>query len=114
MQFVHSEEQQMIRASARTLLAQYGSERLRAAMREPGGYEAALWRQISGELGWSGLAIPEADGGAGLGWVELCILQEEQGRRLVASPFFASVALAGAIVREAASEAQRHALLGRI
>ena len=83
-------------------------------MREPGGYEAALWRQISGELGWSGLAIPEADGGAGLGWVELCILQEEQGRRLVASPFFASVALAGAIVREAANEAQRHALLKRI
>jgi alkylation response protein AidB-like acyl-CoA dehydrogenase len=114
MQFVHSEEQQMIRASARTLLAQYGSERLRAAMREPGGYEVALWRQISGELGWSGLAIPEADGGAGLGWVELCILQEEQGRRLVASPFFASVALAGAIVREAANEAQRHALLERI
>ena len=114
MQFAHNEEQQMIRASARTLLAQYGSERLRAAMREPGGYEAALWRQISGELGWSGLAIPEADGGAGLGWVELCILQEEQGRRLVASPFFASVALAGAIVREAANEAQRHALLKRI
>ena len=57
-------------------------------MREPGGYEAALWRQISGELGWSGLAIPEADGGAGLGWVELCILQEEQGRRLVAVAVF--------------------------
>jgi alkylation response protein AidB-like acyl-CoA dehydrogenase len=114
MQFVHSEEQQMIRASARTLLAHYGSERLRAAMRESGGYESALWRQISGELGWSGLAIPEAYGGAGLGWVELCILQEEQGRRLVASPFFASVALAGAIVRAVADEAQRHALLKRI
>jgi alkylation response protein AidB-like acyl-CoA dehydrogenase len=114
MQFVHSEEQQMIRASARTLLAQYGSVRLRAAMDEPGGYERALWRQISGELGWSALAIPEAYGGAGLGWVELCILQEEQGRRLVASPFFASVALAGAIVREAAAEAQRAALLKRI
>jgi alkylation response protein AidB-like acyl-CoA dehydrogenase len=114
MQFVHSEEQQMIRASARTLLAQYGSVRLRAAMDEPGGYERALWRQISGELGWSALAIPEAYGGAGLGWVELCILQEEQGRRLVASPFFASVALAGAIVREAAAEAQRRTLLKRI
>jgi alkylation response protein AidB-like acyl-CoA dehydrogenase len=114
MQFVHSEEQQMIRASARSLLAQYGSERLRAAMREPGGYEGALWRQISGELGWSGLAIPEAYGGAGLGWVELCILQEEQGRRLVASPFFASVALAGALVREVADERQRQVLLKRI
>ncbi len=114
MQFVHSEEQQMIRASARTLLAQYSSERLRAALRAPGGYDGTLWQQISGDLGWSGLAIPEAYGGAGLGWVELCILQEEQGRRLVASPFFASVALAGAIVREAADEAQRPGLLKRI
>lgn len=111
MQFVHSEEQQMIRASARDFLNGYTSERRRAAMQAPGGYEASLWRQMAGELGWSGLAIPERYGGAGLGWVELCILQEEQGRRLVASPFFATVALAAGIVREAATEAQRGALL---
>ena len=111
MQFVHSEEQQMIRASARDFLNGYPSERMRAAMHAPGGYDAALWRQMAGELGWSGLAIPERYGGAGLGWVELCILQEEQGRRLVASPFFATVAMAASIVREAATEAQREAFL---
>jgi len=101
MQFVHSEEQQMIRASARELLRGYSSERMRAAMRAPGAYDAPLWRQMSGELGWSGLALPEQYGGGGLGWVELCILQEELGRRLVASPFFATVALAASLVREA-------------
>jgi alkylation response protein AidB-like acyl-CoA dehydrogenase len=111
MQFVHSEEQQMIRASARELLRGYSSERMRAAMRAPGAYDAPLWRQMSGELGWSGLALPEQYGGGGLGWVELCILQEELGRRLVASPFFATVALAASLVREAGSEAQREALL---
>ena len=111
MQFVHSEEQQMIRASARELLRGYSSERMRAAMQAPGAYDAALWRQMSGELGWSGLALPEQYGGGGLGWVELCILQEELGRRLVASPFFATVALAASLVREAGSEAQREALL---
>lgn len=114
MQFVHSEEQQMIRASARGVLAAYGTERVRAAVRAPGGYEAALWRQIAGELGWCGLAIPEAFGGAGLGWVELCLLQEEQGRRLVASPFFATVALAAPIIQAAATEPQRASLLKRI
>jgi alkylation response protein AidB-like acyl-CoA dehydrogenase len=114
MQFVHSEEQQMIRASARSLLGSYDSTRLRAALAAPGGYEAALWQQISSELGWCGLAIPEACGGAGLGWVELCLLQEEQGRRLVASPFFATVALGAALVRECASAAQQEELLSHI
>jgi alkylation response protein AidB-like acyl-CoA dehydrogenase len=111
MQFVHSEEQQMIRASARGLLADYGSARMRAAMEAPDGYEAQLWQQISGELGWCGLAIPERYGGAGLGWAELCLLQEEQGRRLVASPYFCTVALAGALISAAADETQRATLL---
>jgi alkylation response protein AidB-like acyl-CoA dehydrogenase len=111
MQFIHSEEQQMIRASARALLAGYDSSRLRSAMRAPGGYDSQLWQQISGELGWCALAIPEDCGGAGLGWVELCLLQEEQGRRLLASPFFATAALGAAIIRAAPRGAQRTALL---
>jgi len=111
MQFIHSEEQQMIRASARALLAGYDSSRLRSALRAPGGYDTHLWQQISGELGWCALAIPEDCGGAGLGWVELCLLQEEQGRRLLASPFFATAALGAAIIRAAPQGAQRTALL---
>jgi len=111
MQFIHSEEQQMIRASARALLAGYDSSRLRSALRAPGGYDTQLWQQISGELGWCALAIPEDCGGAGLGWVELCLLQEEQGRRLLASPFFATAALGAAIIRAAPQGAQRTALL---
>jgi alkylation response protein AidB-like acyl-CoA dehydrogenase len=114
MQFVHSEEQQMIRASAHELLGAYDSARLRAALAAPGGYEARLWQQVAGQLGWCGLAIPEHYGGAGLGWIELCILQEELGRRLVASPFFATVALGGALIRAAADEMQRAPLLRRI
>ncbi len=114
MQFVHTEEQQMIRASARSFLESYDATRLRAALAAPGGYDAALWQQISAELGWCGLAIPEACGGAGLGWVELCILQEEQGRRLAASPFFATVALGAALVRECATASQQAELLTHI
>jgi len=115
MQFAHSEEQQLIRENARSFLAERaGASQLRAAMDQPGGYDAQLWRQISGELGWTGLAIPQAYGGAGLGWVELCILQEELGRRLVPSPFFATVALAAPIIAALGSEAQRRMLLPRI
>jgi alkylation response protein AidB-like acyl-CoA dehydrogenase len=115
MQFAHSEEQRLIRESARAFLAaRAGAAQLRAAMGEARGYDEQLWRQMAGELGWTGLAIPEAYGGAGLGWVELCILQEEQGRCLTASPFFATVALAAPIIEAAGTEAQRGALLPRI
>jgi alkylation response protein AidB-like acyl-CoA dehydrogenase len=115
MQFAPSQEQLQIRDAARSFLdAHASSERVRAALGQPGGYDASLWQQMAGELGWAGLAIPERFGGAGLGWVELCILQEEQGRRLVPSPFFATVALAASLVREAASEEQCRDLLGRI
>jgi len=114
VQFVHTEEQQQIRASARTLLsARAGPAQLREALRAPGGYDAQLWRTL-GELGWTGLAIPQEYGGAGLGWVELCLLQEEQGRRLVASPFFATSALAAPLISACADATQRRALLPRI
>ncbi len=114
MQFAHSDEQQLIRASARTLLsARAGSAQRRVALQRPGGYDPELWRAF-GELGWLGLAIPQAYGGAGLGWVELCLLQEEQGRLLVASPFFATSALAAPLISLCGDEAQRRSLLPRI
>jgi alkylation response protein AidB-like acyl-CoA dehydrogenase len=115
MQFAHSEDQQLIRESARAFLtAHAGAAEVRAAMSTPRGYDEELWRRMSGELGWTGLAIPEDCGGSGLGWVELCILQEEQGRRLAASPFFATVALAAPLIEAAARGAQRQSLLRRI
>ena len=77
MQFVHNEEQQLIRQSARSVLsARAGSEALQAALRAPAGYDAALWRTF-GELGWTGLAIPQAYGGAGLGYVDYVLAIEE-------------------------------------
>jgi alkylation response protein AidB-like acyl-CoA dehydrogenase len=114
VQFVHSEEQRLIRDSARSLLStRAGSAQLRAALTQPGSYDTALWRTM-GELGWMGLAIPQAYGGAGLGWVELCILQEEQGRRLVPSPFFATCALAAPLIAASGHDAQRQEWLARI
>src|SRR5215469_3911321 len=112
MQFIHSEEQRLIRDAARNLLGERADDaHVRAAMAAPGGYDADLWRQMSGELGWTAIAIPQRYGGAGLGWVELCILQEEQGRRLVASPFFATAALAAPLIAACGDRAQRAALL---
>ena len=63
-------------------------------------------------LGWPGLALPERFGGAGAGFVELCLVLEELGRGGATSPVVCSVAAALAIVR---GESAAHAdLLGRI
>ena len=93
MDFALSDEQLMIQESAAGFLAKASdSAAVRAAME--GGYDAALWQQIAGELCWPALMIPENYGGLGLGFVEQAILLEQMGRRLLASPFFASACVA--------------------
>src|SRR6266702_1994900 len=54
-----------------------------------------VWALLTGQLGLSGIAIPEEYGGSGYGPVELGIVLEEMGRALLVAPFFATVALAG-------------------
>ena len=115
MQFAHTDEQRLIRESARSFLgARAGLTQLCAALAQPGAYDPLLWREMASGLGWAGLAIASEHGGAGLGWVELCILQEEHGRHLVPSPFFSTVALAAPLIEATGSAAQRHSLLGQI
>jgi alkylation response protein AidB-like acyl-CoA dehydrogenase len=114
MDFAHTEEQLLIRANAREVLRAYTPARRRRALAAPGGYDSALWAQLAGDLGWGALAIEEHAGGAGLGWVELCLLQEELGRQLVASPFFGTVVLGGALIEALATGEQRRALLAEI
>ncbi|MEV7388214.1 acyl-CoA dehydrogenase family protein [Streptomyces sp. NPDC091215] len=62
---------------------------------EPEEYDGDIWRQLSGELGLTGLTVPERYGGIGLGPAELGVVLEEMGRALCPSPYFATVALAG-------------------
>ena len=50
------------------------------------------WAELV-ELGWSGVSVPEAHGGAGLGFLEEAVLFEETGRALLHAPFFSTVAL---------------------
>src|SRR5262245_11027160 len=115
MQFALNDEQLLIRDTARAFFDECaGSAALRAALESSAGYDDATWQRMSRELGWTGIAIPERYGGSGLGMVELAILQHEQGRRLVASPFFATVCLAAPLIAEVGSVAQHELWLGRI
>lgn len=70
------------------------SETVRTLMATESGYDKVSWRQMAGELGLHGIAVPERWGGAGAGVAELAVVFEEMGRALLCSPFFATVALA--------------------
>lgn len=53
------------------------------------GFDDAWWSQISA-MGWTGTLVPESHGGAGLGLVDMVVLQEEMGRVALPGPFFSS------------------------
>ncbi len=62
----------------------------------PHGYDNSVWSAMT-DQGWLGIELPEDEGGLGLGMVEVAVLCEELGRRLVAAPFLSSVLALGAL-----------------
>jgi alkylation response protein AidB-like acyl-CoA dehydrogenase len=67
-----------------------------AAVDAPAGYDRAVWSAMA-DQGWLAIELPEDDGGLGLGMVELAVLCEEIGRRLVAAPFLPTIVALGAL-----------------
>ncbi len=93
--FLLSEEREEFRRSVRGFLERVSPEaEVRRLMATDEGYDPAVWRRMSDELGLQGLVIPEEHGGSGYGWNELVLVLEEMGRTLVCTPFFSTVALA--------------------
>ncbi len=72
-------------------------EAVRGFCRKHAGPES--WARLSGELGLTGLAVPERYGGAGAGLAEVAVAVEETGRVLLPAPYL-STALAGAVLSE--------------
>ncbi|MCP5058466.1 MAG: acyl-CoA/acyl-ACP dehydrogenase [bacterium] len=108
MNFGFTDEQEFLRSEVRKLLDEKAplDDVRRVSEAESGpGYDTDLWKEIA-ELGWTGLVIPEAHGGAGLGWVDLVVVLEETGRSLFPAPLVATTLAADAIVRTG-SETQR-------
>jgi alkylation response protein AidB-like acyl-CoA dehydrogenase len=114
MDFGFSKEQELSRQTARSFLEkECPSTFVRRMMDEPAGTTDEFWQKLA-ELGWLGLVYPEAEGGLGLGLVDLTVILEEMGRAVMAGPFFSTVLLGGLTILEAGSAAQRSAWLPRI
>jgi len=115
MEFAFTEEQEMIRDTAASFLAEVStSAAVRAAMATEPGYDPELWNRICNEMYWQAIHVPEAYGGLGLGYVELVATMEQMGRFLLCSPFFSTVCLAANALLVAGSEAQKATWLGQL
>ena len=86
MDFEFSEDQLSLRdAVARWVDKGFGFER-RHQLAKAGGATRAVYAELA-ELGLTGLAVPEAQGGMGFGAVEAMVVMEELGRGLVNAPY---------------------------
>ena len=111
MDFGFSEEQEMLRQSARQFLeTECAMTYVRKMMEDDTGYSEEQWKKMA-ELGWMGLIFPEEHGGAGLNMVDLVVVLEEMGRVVMPGPYFATVLLGGLAIDLGGSAAQKKAYL---
>jgi alkylation response protein AidB-like acyl-CoA dehydrogenase len=109
-----TEEQHMLRDTVRGLCNQHAPIAVVRAMEDdPIGYPAPFWQQL-GDLGVTGLTLPEAYGGGGQSALEAMIVYEELGRALAPSPHFVSAILSAGALARGGTEAQKREWLPRI
>ncbi len=106
MNFGFTEEQELLRAGVEKFVQAHSPmPEVRRAARSELGFDERTWLHMA-DLGWLGLLVPEAHGGAGLSWVDVIVLLEATGRALLPSPLLSTL-LASAALVEHGSETQR-------
>jgi len=116
MALVLTEEQSMLRDSARGLIsdkAPVSHLRQLRDSKDATGFSRELWKDFA-EMGFSGLLVPEEFGGSALGCVEAGVIMEEIGRTLMPSPFLSTGVLAASALSRGGSAAQKSEYLPKI
>ena len=114
MDFSFTEEQDMLRRSARDFLTkECPKARVREMAKDERGYDPQVWHRMA-ELGWMGLVLPEEYGGMGASLMDLVILMEEMGRNILPGPFFSTIALCTLPLLEYGSSEQKTRFLPQI
>src|SRR5579871_2084526 len=114
MNFDFSDDQKQLRDEARKFLSEKCSPKaVRAVLDGKAPYDRELWKGLA-EMGFLGVAIPESYGGAGAGYLELCVIAEEMGRALAPVPFSSTVYLFAEAILIAGSEEQKKRLLPKV
>jgi alkylation response protein AidB-like acyl-CoA dehydrogenase len=109
-----SKDQKMIQTSVREFLEkECPSDKVRELEEDEKGYDPEMWRMMA-ELGWMGIILPEEYEGTEGDFIDLAIVIEEMGRKLLPSPFFPTVALCSLPLLEYGNDEQKERFLPRI
>jgi alkylation response protein AidB-like acyl-CoA dehydrogenase len=115
MDFGYSEEQVMLRTSARDFLDKECTKEVvrNLLFQDAKGYSPEMWKKIA-DLGWLGLVFPEEYDGIGSGFLDLSVLMEEMGRALLPGPFMSTVVWCGLPILNYGTEEQKREFLPKI
>jgi alkylation response protein AidB-like acyl-CoA dehydrogenase len=114
MDFLLSEEQQLLKDSVERFLERnYSFELRRSMVAERQAMSAPIWEGFAG-LGMLGVPFGDEHGGFGGGGIETMLVMEALGRHLVMEPYLATVVLAGSLIDLGAADWQKDILLPRI
>jgi alkylation response protein AidB-like acyl-CoA dehydrogenase len=114
MKLTLTEEQEMLKKTARDFLTDKCPKTLVKQMEESEtGYSKELWQEMA-ELGWMGLAFPEKYGGGDMNFLDLAMLLEEMGQACLPGPFFSTVILGGLPILDIGSEEQKQEYLPQL
>jgi alkylation response protein AidB-like acyl-CoA dehydrogenase len=107
MDFTFSEDQVAIRDLANQIFGDHASdEKLLDFDRSGDSHDEKLWQTLA-EQGLLAITLSEALGGSDLGFTELCLILEEQGRRVAPAPLYSSLVLGALPLTEFGNEAQQ-------
>src|ERR1044071_9557981 len=114
MAFVLTEEQQMLRDSARTFAAEkLPVSQLRALRTKGDAFDKAAWKEMA-ELGFAGVIVPEHFGGSGFGYVGLGQVLEARGRTIASSPLLSTAMIGASALILAGNDKQKSQWLPKI
>jgi len=116
MGLVITEEQNLLKESARDFLKDNASIALMRKLRDENDnnrFSPEVWSSMA-EMGWAGLIIPEAYGGMGFDYVGMGQILEETGRNLTSSPLLSSALVSASLINHVGSEAQKQKYLAAI
>lgn len=114
MNFDFSDDQKLLKEQVRKFLGDKSQLSVtRRILEGDESYAKDVWKGLV-DMGLTGTAIPEAYGGLGLGALELCVIAEELGRSVAATPFSSSVYLASEAIKLYGAEKQKETWLPKL
>ena len=116
MGLVITEEQQLLKESAKDYLKENASIALLRKLRDENDanrFSPSVWNSMA-EMGWAGLIIPEAFGGMGFEYVGMGQLLEEAGRNLTSSPLLSSALISASLINLSGDQVQKEKYLAAI